>query len=139
MLARKHEYDYEYYDEYAFQEKTTPVFEKKCNFSLRRKVVSLVVMTLMFAFYMVMRTDVLIQQGYELVAIKKQEVEIVKNIDFLNVNLAKAKSPERITALASKIGMVPADKSLYVSSKTKEEAPKKDKGNEIDTAWNKKH
>ncbi|MDR3349239.1 MAG: hypothetical protein LBO03_06515 [Acidaminococcales bacterium] len=127
MLARKKtnydEYDYfaaanERYthgaaDEDFIQE---PSVRVRCNTVLRRQVALMVMTTLLFAFYMVMRSDVFIQDGYELTKLKKQEVELTKKIDYLQVTLAKAKAPDRITVLAEKLGMAAANRNMYVKA-----------------------
>jgi len=117
MLARKSAYDY--YDNHAYEERTTENRtaqpKEQCNTTLRRQVAILVVMCLFFAFLMVMRSDTFIQSGYKLVEAKKQEAQLMKEIEYLEVKLAKAKSPERIVGLAEKIGMISTEHNLYVS------------------------
>jgi cell division protein FtsL len=129
MLARKlknYENDYEYgtvardkYGRGQYAEncaRTRTVAREDHNTALRRQVALLVFMTLLFAFYMVMRSDVFIQNGYELTKLKQQEVELIKKIEYLQVNLTKAKAPERITVLAEKLGMTAADRNMYVKT-----------------------
>lgn len=117
MLARKNAYDY--YNNHAQKERTienSPVVVKnQCNTTLRRQVAVLVMMSLFFAFFMVIRSDTFIQNGYKLVEVKKQEAQLTKEIEYLEVQLAKAKCPERIVGMAEKIGMVSTERNLYVT------------------------
>ena len=145
MLAKKIQYDYYDYQDYKYEEATLPQVKAKpkavCNTALRKKAFAIVIMTLFFAFYMVMRNDVFIQNGYTLVQMKEQEAELVKNIEYSKVNLAKAKSPERITVLAAQLGMVPADKNVYVSAvqQTTEQNIADDTSSDVlSVAWYKK-
>lgn len=121
MLARKTAYD-DYYNNHAYDERTTEkrraAPSEQYNTTLRRQVAVLVVMSLFFAFLMVIRSDTFIQSGYKLVQVKKQETQLMKEIDYLEVKLATAKSPERIVDLAQKIGMVSTEHNLYVSLAT---------------------
>ena len=142
MLAKKISYDsYDYadYKEHVIRENVQKEkAQEVCNTSLRRQVAMIVGMTLMFAFWMAMRSDVFIQNGYELVAMKKQEAEAIKTIEYMQVGLSKLKSPERIAAMAAKIGMVPADKNLYVTAQGAV-TPEAEKGlaEKSRTVWNK--
>ena len=138
MLARKLDYDYYKQTEYAAPEKKAEKFvlheEVECDSQLRKKALAIVAMVLFFAFYLVMRNDVMIQNGYTLGALKKQEVEMMKNVDYMQVNLAKAKSPERITVLAGQIGMVTAEQNIYVGGANSEIKPEQKEEN-ISVAW----
>lgn len=137
MLARKYSYDYYEYENRQQQQETVYVKREVCNTALRKKVLAIVLMTLLFAFYMVMRNDVFIQEGYALVKLKEQEAELVKNIEYTKVNIAKAKSPERITVLAGGLGMVQADKNVYVNAVPKgySDGKKEQTNEEISVAW----
>jgi hypothetical protein len=123
MLARKLDrYTYEDYDAYSASRYEVPKIPEwdasaktgECNRKLRRRAASAVIMVLAFAFYMVMRSDIFIQNGYELTRLKKEEAEIIKQVEYLEVVLAQARSPERIAALAAQLGMAPAESTLYV-------------------------
>lgn len=96
-------------------EKRSAIKYKQFNTTLRRQVATLVVMSLFFAFLMVIRSDSYIQSGYKLVEAKRQEAQLVKDINYLELKLAKAKSPERIVTMAQKIGMVSTEHNLYVN------------------------
>ena len=138
MLARKLDYDNYRQTEYAVPEKKAEKFvlheETPCNSELRKKVLAIVAMVLFFAFYLVMRNDVMIQNGYTLGTLKKQEVEMMKNVEYMQVNLAKAKSPERITVLAGQIGMVTAEQNIYVGGANSEIKPVP-KDDNVSVAW----
>jgi cell division protein FtsL len=155
MLARKlydyQEYDYESYANHSYervrQEEHAAVAQpaaQTCDTALRRRVAALVLMTLLFAFCMVMRSDVFIQNGYELTELKSQETKLLKNIEHLQVTLAQSRSPERITALAGAIGMVAADSNLYVRAEGLGQGKRADDGGkreiikEIAAVWQSK-
>lgn len=139
MLARKLDYDYYKKTEYAAHEKIAvkPAVseEPRCNLSLRKKTLVITLMFFSLIFYKTMRNDVMIQNGYTLGNLKKQEVEMMKNVEYIKVNLAKAKSPERITVLAGQIGMVTAEQNIYVGGANSgiKPAPKKD--DQMAVAW----
>ncbi len=142
MLARKldyPEYDYTAYETYedtvytepSVRQKPRAVYTKnlRCEFSI------LVGIVLFFAFFLVARGDVSIRKGYELVAAQRQENELIKNNEHLKVHLAGLKAPERITGMALQIGMIPADKNIYVKAgPSGQTAPKEDK---LRMAWKK--
>ena len=149
MLARKlrnyEEYDYDTAStqehargldaEDTLQDKTFA--RVRYNIVLRRQVALMVLTTLLFAFYMVMRSDVFIQNGYELTKLKSQEVELTKKIEYLQVNLAKAKAPDRIVSLAEKLGMTAAERNIYVKAGGAGETEKvKKEQKEIAAVWN---
>ena len=145
MLARKlryeHEYEYEYYagkSAAAHQQATDAIRVSApavrvpvCNTVLRRRVAAVVIMILAFAFCMAMRSDVFIQNGYKLNELRKQENELIKNIEYMQVNLAKARAPERIIARAEQLGMVAANGNFYVRAV---EAVEND--SQKNSAWN---
>ncbi len=127
MLARKinyyEEHEYTGYEKIDAQEQIRPYTRPVCNTSLRRQVATLVLVVLSFAFLMVMRSDVYIQKSYELGALQREEAVVVKNNEHLQVRMAALKAPERITTLARGLGMVNADKNMYVSAAAGKTAP----------------
>ena len=144
MLARKIQYEQYNYSDYAYQEEVLPQVHSAPRSArataLRTKVFAIVAMLLLFAFYMVMRADTERKNGNILVQMKTQEAELVKNIEYSKVNIAKAKAPERITALAAGIGMVTADKNVYVSAvqpKQKQQTINEKGNSEFSLAWSK--
>jgi len=85
-----------------------------CDTVKRRRVGAFALATLFFAFWMVARNDIFIRSGYELTELKRTESELTKNIEYVQVNLAKARSPERIIAKAEQLGMMRAEGNFYV-------------------------
>ena len=144
MFARKIQYDQYDYSDYAYKESVLPQVRSAHRVvrttALQTKVFAIVAMLLLFAFYMVMRADTERKNGNILLQMKTQEAELVKNIEYSKVNIAKAKSPERITALAAGLGMVTADKNVYVSAvqpKQKQQTINEKGNSEFSLAWSK--
>ncbi len=128
MLARKIDYDYYRYEQYTlnneYEQQAIEMPKKVYNTKLRFRAKVLVFMVLSLYFCMVMRSDAFIQKGNELLAMKKQETEITRNIEYMQINLARDKAPQRIIALAEKNGMVSANKNLYISVASTEKVDK---------------
>ena len=64
---------------------------------------------------MVMRSNTLLVTGNDLVKLRQQEAEFIKQNDLLKLEVSKLNSPERINTLAKgALGMTIAKQNIYI-------------------------
>ncbi len=118
MLAKR-EIDWQQYnqaEEVVFPRKQQAE-EKKLNFRLRRRCLMLAAVLTLFAAATTARSDTLNQAGFDLVALKRTESEMLRNTENLQIEVAKLQSLERIKLVATQqLGMQQAAANWYVKA-----------------------
>lgn len=124
MLARK-------YDNYAWEEQQSEVEiqqtvrRRQIHKSNQRKVLRRRLGTLLFivlATYLVsvIRAEVYVAHGNELLRLQKQEALLLNKNDDLKIEVDQLKSPDRIIGLAEQnLGMSVARSNIYLKSASK--------------------
>ena len=112
MLAeRKREFELYYEDNVV--NKVERKQNLTINTELRSKCLIMVGLILFFAMFTMVRSEMVIRNGYELVELKGQVNKLDQENERLKLDIAKLKSPERIRTMAvGKLGM-PLPHNVY--------------------------
>ncbi len=87
------------------------------NTELRSKCLIMVGLILFFAMFTMVRSEMVIRNGYELVELKGQVNKLDQENERLKLDIAKLKSPERIQTIAvGKLGMTLPQNVYFVNT-----------------------
>lgn len=109
LVHRKEQSDV--YEQYQ----TPPIVRclPKLDIALRAKCLKTVLLVMVIAVFVTMRSEAIIRSGYDLVQMKSQAVTLQKENELLRLDIAQLKSPQRIQNIASgELGMV-IPKNVY--------------------------
>ena len=117
MLAeRKREFEL-YYEEEVQVSSIDTKLKVKTNVELRNKCLILVSLILFLAMVTMVRSEMVIRNGYELVELKGQVNKLDQDNERLKLDIAKLKSPERIQTIAvGKLGMTIPQNVYFVNT-----------------------
>ena len=84
--------------------------------SLRSKCVAAITLFAVMAMLVTLQSASIVKSGYELVQIKAQLAALEKENDYIRLDIAKLKSPQRIQTIATReLGMI-TPKNIYHAS-----------------------
>ncbi|MGL5512128.1 MAG: cell division protein FtsL [Sporomusa sp.] len=113
MLVHKKQEVYVYEQEAA---SPAPKIVQKVDRRLRVKCLTLVIFAAVIAAATTMQRAAIVEAGYELVKIKGHVAKVEQENEFLRLDIAKLKSPQRIDEIAvTQLGMV-LPKNAYFAS-----------------------
>jgi len=116
MLVHKKQEVYVYEQETA---SPAPKIVQKVDRRLRVKCLTLVVFAAVIAAATTMQRAAIVEAGYELVKIKGHAAKVEKENEFLRLDIAKLKSPQRIDEIAvTQLGMVLPKNAYFASAAT---------------------
>lgn len=129
MLVSKKQ-NWEIYQEAAATPAQKPAFRPhtKTSSRLRSKCIVVISMIAVMAMLVTLQSASIVKAGYELVQIKAHMANVEKENDYIRLEIAKLKSPQRIQLIATQeLGMITpktvyhASASVNQSSKTGDE------------------
>lgn len=117
MLAeRKREFEL-YYDEEVQVSNIDKNLDLKINNEFRNKCLILISLILFLAMVTMVRSEMVVNNGYELVQLKGQVNKLDQDNERLKLDIAKLKSPERIQTIAvGKLGMTIPQNVYFVNT-----------------------
>ncbi|MBP1763089.1 MAG: cell division protein FtsL [Firmicutes bacterium] len=115
MLARrKQEWDFQV--EEKAPEVSAQAQEVRPSRQLRTRFFALILLFAVMAMILTFQSSLIVKNGYEVVKLKSDVVKMEKENEFLQLDIARMKSPQRIQAIATKdLGMV-APQTIYHAS-----------------------
>lgn len=115
MLAKRKE-EWDFYVEQTAPDVSVKTKETHPVRQLRIRFFGLIFSLAVMAMILTLQNSLIVKNGYEVVQVKSEIVKMEKENEFLQLDIAKMKSPQRIQTIAAKeLGMI-APQNIYHAS-----------------------
>lgn len=109
----------------------------KTNSGLRSKCIIVISLIAVMAMLVTLQSASIVKAGYELVQIKAQMAKMEKENDYIKLDIAKLKSPQRIQLIATQeLGMITPKAVYHASASVSQPAKAGDEGKVASRAAN---
>jgi len=115
MLAKRKE-EWDFYAEQTAPDVSVKARETRPVRQLQTRFFAIILSLTVMAMILTLQSSLIVKNGYDVVQIKSDIGKLEKENDFLQLDIAKMKSPQRIQAIAAKdLGMI-APQNIYHAS-----------------------